>query len=122
MSTIDSKAPTALVTGGAVRIGRAIALALAERGYAVAVHYNQSRGEAEAVVLSVVFHFVSLPTDGAKLTIRGQKRQRCEPHAACAPCVTGVLSSRLLRRIQSRNFAGNRAHPARSGDADCDAR
>jgi len=53
MSTIDSKAPTALVTGGAVRIGRAIALTLAERGYAVAVHYNQSRAEAEAVVAEI---------------------------------------------------------------------
>jgi pteridine reductase len=37
---------TALVTGGAQRIGRAICLMLAERGYNIALHYNQSRKEA----------------------------------------------------------------------------
>jgi NAD(P)-dependent dehydrogenase (short-subunit alcohol dehydrogenase family) len=35
-------APTALVTGGAQRIGRAIVLALARSGYAVAVHAHRS--------------------------------------------------------------------------------
>lgn len=39
-----------LVTGAARRIGRAIALHLAERGFAVAVHYRASAAEAEAVV------------------------------------------------------------------------
>jgi NAD(P)-dependent dehydrogenase (short-subunit alcohol dehydrogenase family) len=40
----------ALVTGGAQRIGRAIALALARRGYAVAVHARHSRAAADTVV------------------------------------------------------------------------
>ncbi len=39
----------ALVTGGGRRLGRAMALDLAARGTAVAVHYNASRDEAEAV-------------------------------------------------------------------------
>jgi NAD(P)-dependent dehydrogenase (short-subunit alcohol dehydrogenase family) len=39
----------ALVTGSAKRIGRAIVLALAEAGFAVAIHYRDSRDEAEAV-------------------------------------------------------------------------
>lgn len=34
--------PAALVTGGAVRLGRAFALGLAERGYDLIVHYNRS--------------------------------------------------------------------------------
>jgi NAD(P)-dependent dehydrogenase (short-subunit alcohol dehydrogenase family) len=39
----------ALVTGAGRRIGRACALALAEAGYAVAVHYHDSAEAAEAV-------------------------------------------------------------------------
>lgn len=39
----------ALVTGGAQRLGRATALELAAAGWGVAVHYNSSEAEAEAV-------------------------------------------------------------------------
>ncbi len=39
----------ALVTGGARRIGRALVLALAEEGFAVALHYRRSREEAESL-------------------------------------------------------------------------
>ena len=40
---------TVLVTGAAKRIGRAIALDLAAHGYAVAIHYRHSAGEAGAL-------------------------------------------------------------------------
>jgi NAD(P)-dependent dehydrogenase (short-subunit alcohol dehydrogenase family) len=40
----------ALVTGGAQRIGRALALTLAETGYAVAVHHHSSHTAAGALV------------------------------------------------------------------------
>ena len=43
----------ALVTGGAKRLGRAIALALAEAGFSVAVHCRSSRAQAEAVAEEV---------------------------------------------------------------------
>jgi NAD(P)-dependent dehydrogenase (short-subunit alcohol dehydrogenase family) len=39
----------ALVTGGARRIGRAVVERLAAEGYAVAIHCNRSRAEAEAL-------------------------------------------------------------------------
>jgi len=43
----------ALVTGGAQRTGRAIALALAERGYAVAVQARRSRAEADRLCAEI---------------------------------------------------------------------
>ncbi len=43
----------ALVTGAARRLGRAMALALAGRGYDLAIHYAGSRDEAEATVAQI---------------------------------------------------------------------
>ena len=34
--------PTAIITGGAIRIGKAMALHLAGKGFNIALHYNQS--------------------------------------------------------------------------------
>ncbi|EAQ05138.1 short chain dehydrogenase [Pseudooceanicola batsensis HTCC2597] len=45
--------PRALVTGAAKRIGRAIAIELAEQGYDVAVHYGGSEAEAQEVVARI---------------------------------------------------------------------
>jgi NAD(P)-dependent dehydrogenase (short-subunit alcohol dehydrogenase family) len=44
---------TALVTGGAKRLGRAMALALAEAGFDVALHYASSAAEAEATAAEI---------------------------------------------------------------------
>lgn len=44
---------TALVTGAARRIGRSLALALAEDGYAVALHCHQSRTDADGVAAEI---------------------------------------------------------------------
>ncbi|QAU32685.1 SDR family oxidoreductase [Janthinobacterium sp. 17J80-10] len=43
----------ALVTGGAKRIGRTIALALARQGWDIAVHYGQSGNDAAEVVRAI---------------------------------------------------------------------
>lgn len=43
---MDLRGRTALVTGGARRVGRAIALALAEAGMRLIVHYHSSRQDA----------------------------------------------------------------------------
>jgi NAD(P)-dependent dehydrogenase (short-subunit alcohol dehydrogenase family) len=49
-----SKSPrSALVTGAARRIGRALALDLAAHGWNVAVHYGRSAREAMEVVAAV---------------------------------------------------------------------
>ena len=44
---------TVLITGAARRIGRHMALSLATKGWAVAVHYNTSMQEAEDVVAEI---------------------------------------------------------------------
>ena len=49
----DTFPRAALVTGGAQRIGCTLALELARCGFAVAIHYRQSRAEAEAAVADV---------------------------------------------------------------------
>lgn len=43
----NSEKPVALVTGGAVRVGKAVVEALAAKGYSVAIHVNSSTDEAE---------------------------------------------------------------------------
>ena len=53
MSSLPLNGRVALVTGGARRTGRTIALALAEAGADLVIHYNQSAAEAEAVVTEV---------------------------------------------------------------------
>lgn len=46
----EGDAPVVLVTGGAQRIGRAIALEMAAAGWRVAVHYRHSAADATALV------------------------------------------------------------------------
>lgn len=50
---VEIKRKAALVTGAGKRIGRAIALDLAAHGWAVAVHYHRSAGDAEEVVHTI---------------------------------------------------------------------
>ena len=45
--------PIALVTGAALRLGRAIALDLAKRGWWIGVHHRTSAAEAEALVAEI---------------------------------------------------------------------
>jgi NAD(P)-dependent dehydrogenase (short-subunit alcohol dehydrogenase family) len=52
-ATVPHPPKSALVTGGARRIGRAIVETLAEAGCAVAIHCHHSRAEAEALAASL---------------------------------------------------------------------
>jgi pteridine reductase len=51
---MELEGKTVLVTGGAVRLGRAIALGLAEQGADVAISYSSSAGPAAEVVGEIV--------------------------------------------------------------------
>lgn len=45
--------PTAFITGGSKRIGSAIALAFANKGFNIALHYHHSQEEAEATAETI---------------------------------------------------------------------
>ena len=65
-STVGASA--ALITGGAVRIGRAIALQLAANGTDVAIHYRKSAEEAEQTAAEIRALGVRTATVAADLT------------------------------------------------------
>lgn len=50
---MDLRDKVAIVTGGAVRLGRALALALAEQGARLVIHYNSSAGLAEETLAQI---------------------------------------------------------------------
>lgn len=64
----------ALVTGGAQRLGRAMALGLARRGINVAIHYNRSKDAAEATARDIRALGVEAVTLGADLLDGAQTR------------------------------------------------
>lgn len=74
----------ALVTGGAKRIGRAIVLALADSGFAVAVHARNSGTEAEATAAEARARGV------ASLVVTADLAREAEV-AAMLPTVTAAL-------------------------------
>jgi len=76
----DLSGKTALVTGGAKRIGKAVALALAGRGVHVAVHYNRSGGEAEKTAAEIREYGVKAWTVGGDLS-DGEETKRIVPLA-----------------------------------------
>jgi pteridine reductase len=52
-NTMELDGKVAVVTGGAVRVGKALALALAGRGVRVGIHYNSSASPAQKTVAQI---------------------------------------------------------------------
>ena len=73
-----------LVTGGARRLGRAIALGLAEAGFDIAVHYSGSATEAEATAAAI------RPLGRRAVTLRADLAQEAEV-AGLVPAATAAL-------------------------------
>lgn len=69
---------TALITGGAVRVGRAIALALAEQGYDIALHYHYSSQAAVETAEEIKKHGVKVTLYQADLSQAEQCRELIE--------------------------------------------
>jgi pteridine reductase len=80
---MTTAAPVALVTGGARRVGAAMVRMLARRGYRIALHYNQSRSDAEALASQlraggalVDIHQRDLSEDGAPSALVAEVMER----------------------------------------------
>jgi NAD(P)-dependent dehydrogenase (short-subunit alcohol dehydrogenase family) len=65
---VEIRGRTALVTGGAVRVGRAISLALAAEGARVVIHHNRSATEAVALAEGIRAAGGEAATVGADLS------------------------------------------------------
>jgi NAD(P)-dependent dehydrogenase (short-subunit alcohol dehydrogenase family) len=97
---------TALVTGAAVRVGRAIALKLAEAGADIAVHYGTSAGEAEATAAEIRRLGRRSATVGARL----------ERGADCRGLVERVLE--VLGRLDLLVHSASNFHRATLAETD----
>jgi NAD(P)-dependent dehydrogenase (short-subunit alcohol dehydrogenase family) len=82
MSARPSTRPVALVTGAARRLGRAMALELAQHGHDLAVHYRHSRDEALSTVAILREAGAQAEAFGADLA----------DEAACKALVPAVIS------------------------------
>lgn len=91
--------PVALVTGGALRVGRSIALALAARGFDLALHYRNSRGAAEEVAQIAQAAGARVTLFAADFARPGSAEELAEEvlHGAGTPAVV-VLSASSYQR------------------------
>jgi pteridine reductase len=78
---VQAAGKIALVTGAARRVGKAIALALAQRGAHVAISYNRSADEARQAVQEIEAHGVK------GLAVRGDIRRSGEVNAMVAQVI-----------------------------------
>jgi NAD(P)-dependent dehydrogenase (short-subunit alcohol dehydrogenase family) len=97
----------ALVTGGAVRIGRAIVEALQQRGVDVVVHYNRSKAEAEALSPLTVQADLARPEECAGLIERAGFPDILVNNASVftRDSLASATPERVLREFQVNLFA-----------------
>lgn len=94
---------TALVTGSAHGIGRALAVALAGEGYGVAVHCRRSVDEAETTARQCEALGVPATVLQADVTDPGQARELVRrAHAAFAGSPLAVLVNNVGNYVQDR--------------------
>ena len=82
MAIEPNRKGVALVTGAGKRVGKVIALRLAEEGYALALHCNRSRREAELVMAEIIGRGGRAAVVQAELSDAGQVAELV--HAASA--------------------------------------
>lgn len=91
--------PTALITGAARRIGRAIALDLAQAGWRVAIHYRRSRTEAEALaheIMALGGQAAAIPADLARPDDVKSLVPRCRDAIGAPTCLVNNASEFIV--------------------------
>ena len=76
--------PTILITGAAKRIGRAIALEMASRGWQIAVHHHDSQDDAEKTVATILENDGKAFAVQCDLSVRANTAQLIDQCAALA--------------------------------------
>ncbi|MGE0753718.1 MAG: SDR family oxidoreductase [Alphaproteobacteria bacterium] len=85
--------PAALVTGGAVRIGRAICLQLAHKGYDIALHYHTSQDAAQQTAEEIRRHGVDCRLFTADLAQPHEQASLIRAVAAEFPAFSVLVNS-----------------------------
>jgi NAD(P)-dependent dehydrogenase (short-subunit alcohol dehydrogenase family) len=91
----------ALITGGAVRIGRTIALRLSKQGYAVAIQYNRSKREAGDLVAEIA-------RAGGKAACFGASLEKLNEVEALIPQVCETMGPLTCLVNNASHFADDR--------------
>ena len=91
----------ALITGGAVRIGRVIALRLAGAGYSIAIQYNRSRDGAAALAAEIA-------ALGGKAGCFGTSLQNHEEVASLVPRIREAMGPVTCLVNNASHFADDR--------------
>jgi NAD(P)-dependent dehydrogenase (short-subunit alcohol dehydrogenase family) len=84
---------TVLVTGGAKRVGRAIALYLGDCGWSVAVHYNSSQPEAEETVAALHEKHVHAAAINADLSMEDDAQRLIERATKAVGPLTALVNN-----------------------------
>ena len=127
VASTDDSPRAALVTGAAKRIGRAITLALAEAGYAVAIHAHRSMAEAESLADAIAGAGGRAALVRADLSDHADVARLLPAAAAAVGPLTVLVNNacefeldepgRLDPRLWDRQFAVNLRAPVFLADA-----
>lgn len=92
----DPATGTALVTGGARRLGRAIVIGLASRGWRVAIHCKDAREDADALAAGIVARGGSAAVVIADLAVDDEVAALVDAAAAKLGAVTCLVNNASL--------------------------
>jgi NAD(P)-dependent dehydrogenase (short-subunit alcohol dehydrogenase family) len=110
----DAASPrTALITGAARRIGRAIAVDLAAHGWRVGIHYRRSRAEAEALAANIRTSggtAAALPGDLGNADDVRSLVTRCADAIGAPTCLVNNASEFFLDTVASVTSPGWDTH------------